>query len=71
MNICESLNHTKWECKYHVISCHLDPEVPAPVAVWVVAAALGEGVRELARPKECEIEEGHLMVDQMHSPMSD
>ena len=19
MNVCESLNHTKWECKYHVV----------------------------------------------------
>jgi putative transposase len=67
MNVCESLNHTKWECKYHVIFI---PKYRRKVLYGTLRPHLGKVFRELARQKECEIEEGHLMVDHVHMLIS-
>ena len=63
MNVCESLNHTKWECKYHVVFI---PKYRRKALFGNLRPHLGKVLRELARQKECEIEEGHLMLDHVH-----
>ena len=45
MNVCESLNHTKWECKYHVIFI---PKYRRKVLYGTLRPHLGKGFRELA-----------------------
>lgn len=63
MNVCESLNHTKWECKYHFVFI---PKYRRKAQFWKLRPQLRKAFRELARQKESEIEEGHLMVDHVH-----
>ena len=63
MNGCESLNHTKWECKDHVVFI---PKYRRKALFGNLRAHLGKELRELARQKECEIEEGHWMMDHVH-----
>jgi len=63
MNVCESLNHTQWECKYHIVFI---PKCRRKMIFGKLRPQLGKVFRELARQKECEIEEGHLMVDHVH-----
>ena len=63
MNEYQSLNHTKWECKYHVVFI---PKYRRKVLYASLRRRLGSLFRELARHKECEIGEGHLMVDHVH-----
>ena len=67
MNEYESLNHTKWECKYHVVFI---PKYRRKVLYGTLRKHLGRLLRELARQKECEIGEGHLMVDHVHMLLS-
>ena len=62
MNVCESLKHTKWECKYHVVFI---PKYRRKALFGKLRPHLGKLFRELARQKECEIEEGHWMGDQV------
>ena len=59
----ESLKHTRWDCKYHVIFI---PKCRRKVIYGGIRRYLGEVFRELAREKESRIEEGHLMKDHVH-----
>jgi len=59
----ESLSHTKWECKYHVIFI---PKCRRKALYGQLRQHLGEVLRNLAAQKECRIEEGHLMSDDVH-----
>ena len=59
----ESLSHTKWECKYHVIFI---PKYRRRVLYGQLRWHLGEVFRKLAERKESRIEEGHLMPDHVH-----
>ena len=59
----ESLNHTKWECKYHVIFI---PKYRRKALCVQLRAHLGDVFRQLAVRKESRIEEGHLMSDHVH-----
>ncbi len=63
----ESLNHTKWECKYHIIFI---PKYRRKTLYVSLRRHLGTVFRELARQRECQIEEGHLMADHMHMLIS-
>ena len=63
----ESLNHTKWECKYHVIFI---PKYRRKQLYGQLRRHLGSVFRELARQRECEIHEGHLMPDHVHMLIS-
>ena len=63
----ESLKHTRWECKYHVIFI---PKWRKKRIFNQLRKDLGRVFRELARQKETEIEEGHLMADHVHMLMS-
>jgi putative transposase len=56
----ESLSHTKWECKYHVVFI---PKCRRKTLYGESRKHLGEVFRKLATQKESKIEEGHLMPD--------
>ena len=59
----ESLSHTKWECKYHVVFI---PKCRKKVLYGKLRAQLGELFHQLAKQKESRIEEGHFAVDHVH-----
>ena len=59
----ESLSHTKWECKYHVVFI---PKCRRKTLYGELRRHLGEVFRRLAAQKESRIEEGHLMPDHVH-----
>ena len=59
----ESLNHTKWECKYHVVFI---PKCRRRTMYEELRKYLGEVFRRLAEQRESRIEEGHLMSDHVH-----
>ena len=59
----ESLNHTQWECKYHVIFI---PKDRRRALYKELRRYLGEVFRRLAEQKESRIEEGHLLPDHVH-----
>jgi len=63
----ESLSHTKWECKYHVVFI---PKCRRKTLYGELRKHLGEVFRGLAEQKESRIEEGHLMVDHVHMMIS-
>ena len=59
----QSLSHTKWDCKYHVIWI---PKYRKKAIFGELRKYLGEIFRELAQQKECTVIEGHLMPDHVH-----
>ena len=59
----DSLSHSRWECKYHVVFI---PKCRRKVLYGKLRAHLGEVFHKLARHKESRIEEGHLMADPVH-----
>ena len=63
----ESLSHTKWECKYHVVFI---PKCRRKTLYEQLKKHLGEVFHKLAQQKESRIEEGHLMPDQVHMLIS-
>ena len=67
MDVYESLSHTKWECKYHVVFI---PKCRKKVLFGQLRQHLGEVFRKLAEQKECRIEEGHLLPDHVHMLIS-
>ena len=62
-----SLNHTKWECKYHVVFI---PKYRKKRIFGGIRQHLGTVLRKLAEQKESQIEEGHLMPDHVHMMIS-
>src|SRR6201981_1640306 len=63
----ESLSHTKWECKYHVVFI---PKCRRKTLYAELRRHLGEVFRKLAGQKESRIEEGHLLPDHVHMLIS-
>jgi putative transposase len=63
----KTLQHTEWECKYHVIFI---PKYRRKVLYGQLRRHLGEVFRRLARQKESEIEEGKMMADHVHMMIS-
>ena len=63
----ESLSHSKWECKYHIVFI---PKCRRKVLYGNLRQHLGEVFRRLAEQKECRIEEGHLLGDHVHIMIS-
>ena len=63
----QSLNHTRWECKYHVVFI---PKYRRKVLYGEVRRQLGALFRTLAEQKESTVEEGHLMPDHVHMLLS-
>ncbi|WP_092213607.1 IS200/IS605 family transposase [Desulfoluna spongiiphila] len=62
-----SLKHSKWYCKYHVVWI---PKYRKKVIYGQLRKELGSILHELARQRECVIEEGHLMPDHVHMLIS-
>jgi REP-associated tyrosine transposase len=63
----ESLAHTRWECKYHIVWI---PKGRRKVLYGQLRRHLGGVLRELARQRECTVEEGHLLGDHVHMLVS-
>ena len=63
----ESLSHSKWECKYHVVFI---PKCRRKTLYGQLGQYLGEVFRKLAEQKESRVEEGHLMPDHVHMLIS-
>ena len=63
MDNAESLSHTRWECKYHVVFI---PKCRRKALYVELRRHLGEVFRKLAEGKESQIEEGHLLPDHVH-----
>jgi len=63
MDDAESLSHTKWECKYHVVFI---PKCRRKTLYGELRRCLGEVFRKLAEQKESRIEESHLLPDHVH-----
>ena len=63
----ESLSHSRWECKYHVVFI---PKGRRKALFGRLRPYLGEVLRRLAAQKESRIEEGHLMPDHVHTMIS-
>ena len=58
-----SLAHTKWMCKYHII---FTPKYRRKIIYNQLRNDIGEILRTLCRYKGVEIIEGHLMPDHVH-----
>ena len=67
MNNIGRLRHSVWECKYHLVWI---PKCRRKVLYGQLRRELGEVFHELARQKECRIEEGHMLPDHVHVLMS-
>ena len=67
MNEYESLSHTTWDCKYHVVFI---PKCRRKTLYQELRRHLGEVFRRLALQKESKVEEGHLMPDHVHMLLS-
>ncbi len=62
-----SLNHTRWECKYHVVFI---PKYRRKALFVELRRNLGSVFRDLAEQRESRIEEGHLLPDHVHMLIS-
>ena len=67
MNDEESVAHTRWECKYHVVFI---PKYRRKALFRELRKELGLVFRRLAEQKESRVEEGHLMEDHVHMLLS-
>ena len=63
----QNLNHTAWDCKYHVVWI---PKYRKKSIFKELRPYLGEIFRSLASQKECRIEDGHIMADHVHMLIS-
>jgi putative transposase len=63
----QSLSHTRWDCKYHVVFI---PKRRKKKLFGVLRKHRGEIFRELARHKEPKVVGGHLLPDHVHMCLS-
>ena len=54
-----TLSHCMWECKYHVVFI---PKYRRKAIFGALRKNLGQIFRDLARQRETEVLEGHLML---------
>jgi putative transposase len=62
-----SLAHTKWMCKYHIVFC---PKYRRKAIYNQYREDLGQILRQLCQWKGIEMIEGHLMFDHVHMLVS-
>ncbi len=67
MQVYETLKHTTWECKYHIVFI---PKYRKKVLYGHIRKELGPVLRELVQQKEGQVVEGHLMGDHVHMLVS-
>ena len=58
-----SLSHTKWMCKYHIV---FTPKYRRKAIYAQYRDSIGQIIRQLCNYKGVEIIEGHLMPDHVH-----
>jgi len=63
MDDIESLNHSVWDCKYHVVFI---PKYRRKALFGELRTGLGDVFHTLARQKESKILEGHTQPDHVH-----
>ncbi len=66
-NTSNSLAHTRWMCKYHIV---FSPKYRRKAIYGQYRESIGKILRELCGYKGVEIIEGHLMVDHVHMLVS-
>ena len=66
-NIRDSLSHTKWLCKYHIV---FTPKYRRKAIYGQYKKSIGQTLRQLCNYKGVEIIEGHLMIDHIHMLVS-
>ena len=62
-NQTNNLNHSTWECKYHVV---FTPKYRKKSLFGLIRKDLKDVLHRLAHQKGCVIEEGFLMPDHIH-----
>ena len=62
-----SLNHTRWECKYHIVFI---PKYRRKVLFGQIRKELGGLFHQLAHHKQSCIEQGNLLSDHVHMMIS-
>ncbi|SFE94287.1 putative transposase [Peptostreptococcus sp. D1] len=62
-NKANSLSHTKWMCKYHIV---FTPKYRRKIIYSQYRENIGKVLRQLCTYKGVELIEGHLMLDQVH-----
>jgi len=67
VNNVQSLSHTAWECKYHVVWI---PKYRKKKLYGKLRQHLGALIKDLAKQKESMVLEGHLMSDHVHMLIS-
>lgn len=65
--VAESLAHTKWLCKYHIIFC---PKYRRKIIYNKIRESIRDIIKDLCKWKGITIEEGHLMPDHIHLLLS-
>ena len=63
----QSLAHTKWLCKYHIV---FTPNYRRKIIFLQLRESIREILRDLCRYKGVDIIEGHLMPDHVHMLVS-
>jgi len=63
MDDAQSLCHTRWDCKYHIVWI---PRCRRKVLFGRIRNHLGDLLHSLVRQKEYKILEGHLQPDHVH-----
>src|SRR5436190_17643092 len=63
----ETLSHTTWDCKYHVVFI---PKCRRKTIYASLRPHLGEVFKRLAQQREAKVLEGHLMPDHVHMLIS-
>jgi putative transposase len=63
MDTLASLNHSVWDCKYHVVFI---PKCRRRTLYGELRRHLDDVFRQLAQQKESRIEERHLLADHVH-----
>ena len=66
-NKTDSLAHTKWMCKYHIVFA---PKYRRKIIYNQIRKDIGEIMHELCKYKGVEIIEGHMMPDHIHMLLS-
>ena len=62
-NTRDTLSHTKWLCKYHIV---FTPKYRRKAIFGQYRESIGQILRKLCNYKGVEIREGHLMPDHVH-----
>ena len=66
-NLYQSLSHSKWNCKYHIIFI---PKRRRKVLFINIRKEVGREFHELAKQKESQIHQGSVMSDHVHMCIS-